>query len=56
MDGQTNLMVLGFTLFHAVQAEYITVLSVIVTQDRVGINVGGFEPSHVALPLYLKPV
>lgn len=55
-DGRTNLLVLGFTLFHAVQAEYIAILSVVVTQDRVRIDVSGFEPSHVALPLYLKPV
>jgi hypothetical protein len=56
MDGRTNLVVLGFTLFHAVQAEYIAVLSVVVTQNKVRINVGSFDPFHVALPLYLKPV
>jgi hypothetical protein len=51
MVGRTNLVVLGFTLVHAIQSEYIAVLSVVVTQDRVRVNVGGFEPSHVALPL-----
>lgn len=56
MDGRTNLVVLGFTFFRVVQAEYIAVLSVVVTQDRMRVNVGGFEPSHIALPLYLKPV
>jgi len=56
MVGRTNLVVLGFTLVHAIQAKYIAVLSVVMTQDRVRLNVGGFEPSHVALPLYLKTV
>jgi hypothetical protein len=42
-------VVLGFTFFHPVQAEYIAILGVIVTQDKMSINVGGFEPSRVAL-------
>jgi hypothetical protein len=50
-NGLTNLVVSGFTLFYAVQAEYIAVLGVIVTQDRARINVGGFDPSHVTPPL-----